>query len=142
MISAAAGPCRHCGFALSAEHVLQAARDQEVVEGAIRQATNLKYAGWTALVFGGLELYFCLLASELPIYFLAIQVAPPIGLFTGLNWIRKYGALQTDEGDYPEAKRAMHRTTMMWVGVFVLQFLLLVALGVRIYLTTRHAGRR
>ena len=82
--------------------------------------------------FGGNEMNACLFADFVPIYWFAAQLAPPIALFAALKWIRQYGALQTDEPDYPEARTAMNRVMVLWAAVFVLQILLLAAFAVRI----------
>jgi hypothetical protein len=138
MISADAGECRFCGFRFTPEQAHAAEHAQATVESALGQAANLKYGGGVALLFLVAEVYFCLFATWVSVYFLVIQVAPAIGLFSGLNWIRKYGALQTDEPDYPEATRAMHRTTWLWAAVFALQFLLLGGLVLRTFLLVKH----
>jgi hypothetical protein len=132
MIRSDSAECRHCHAALAPEALRAAAADQERVERAIRQANQQKFAGLVALLFVGLQIYICLIADRVPLYWFVSQIAPPLARFAALKWIREYGALQTDEPDYPEARTAMSRVMVLWAGVFVVQILLLAAFGLRI----------
>jgi hypothetical protein len=131
--------CRHCGSEVRRHEIEEAARAQESVEKALGQAQGLKYIGFATLLFAGYQSFFCLFASEIPVHFLALQAVPPVGLFATLNWVRQYGALATDEPDYPEAKRGIQRIALVWVGMLALQFILLGVLGFRIYAESRKS---
>ena len=137
MVGVDSTACRHCGATLSPDELKLAALDQELVEKAIHGAQNLKYVGWVTLGFTAFEIWLCLFAERIPLHGVLIQAVPAIGFFTALAWIKKYGALETDETDYPAAKAAVMRVMLAWGGVFLLQAPLLIVLALRIY----SAGR-
>jgi hypothetical protein len=132
MIDVHSAQCRHCGVPLSANQLQAAAHAQAVVETAIGQANQQKYVGWTALGFVALEVGICVFSDRIPIYWIVAQAGPAVALFLALKWIRHYGALQTDEPDYPAAQRAMTKVMALWAGVLVVQVVLLIVLGLRI----------
>ena len=132
MIDAQSAQCRHCGTPLSPNELYAAAQSQAAVEAAIAQANQQKFVGWVAIAFVALEVAICVFSSAIPIYWIVAQAAPPAALFMAVKWVRHYGALQTDEPDYPAAQRAMTKVMALWAGVFVLQVILLFVLGLRI----------
>jgi hypothetical protein len=132
MIDVHSAQCRHCGVPLAANQLHAAAHAQAVVETAIGQANQQKYVGWTALAFVALEVAICVFSDRIPIYWIVAQAGPAVALFLALKWIRHYGALQTDEPDYPAAQRAMTKVMALWAGVLVVQVVLLIVLGLRV----------
>ena len=132
MIDAFSTQCRHCGAAISPHAMQEAVQAQERVDAAIRQANVQRHVGWSALAFVAVQVGICLFAPRVPIYWLFFQFGPPVALFTALKWIRTYGALETDEADYPAARDAVTKVMTLWAVVFAIQVLLLVVFGLRL----------
>jgi predicted anti-sigma-YlaC factor YlaD len=132
MIDSFSTQCRHCGAAVSPQQMKEAVQAQERVDAAIRQANLQRHVGWSALAFVAVQVGICIFAPRVPVYWFLFQLGPPVALFTALKWIRTYGALVTDERDYPAARDAVTKVMTMWAVVFAIQVLLLVVLGLRL----------
>lgn len=127
------GSCRYCGVAVDPAAAARAEVELERVNTAVSLANVSKFAGLPAGAVVLLLAYFvAVLPERIPVFALVAQATPAIGLVSTLGWIRRYGALDTVDRDYPEAVRGMMRSAWVWFGAIVLQALLFAVLVARL----------
>jgi hypothetical protein len=66
------------------------------------------------------------MSPRMPIY---ASIVPLGSLAAAIGWLAKYGGLKTDDPDFPEAKKAVKKTLILWailsvVHIAVLSFFL------------------
>ncbi len=121
IVSVGSASCRYCGVPIdenTANHLNASFRE---VTDAVASANTFKQSVWLAV--------FLIIAS--PIYvvgispydprLLMVSVAPIGFLGYVISWRRRYGRLETQDGDYPDAVRAMRRSLLVWVGALLIQ---------------------
>jgi hypothetical protein len=128
--------CRYCSLLISQEMAYAAAAAFETVSKAVSQANNIKFGNIGALLFIGVQAFLCLTYDQASPRFFFFQAAPVVAIGTLVAWFYKYGALQTRDPDYPEARAAMKKSLLVWTATLIIQIGLLCLLFWR--LSQRH----
>jgi hypothetical protein len=126
-IDARSAQCRFCHNPIDTLTTQVAAETQERVNAAYNAASWLRNVAGAYAIFVAIRniLPFFAIGSSivLPIMFIAL----PIML---IRWWVRYGRLQTDDPDYPRAKRNWQVALLIWLIVPVVWVLLVVLLSV------------
>jgi hypothetical protein len=118
---------------ISPEMAYAAAAQFEAVSRAVSQANNVKVANIGALAYIAGQTFLCAFSDRLTRGWLAFQVVPLMVIGMLVVWFYRYGALQTRDPDYPEAKAAMKRSLIVWAATFMIQLCLLGLLFWRLW---------
>jgi hypothetical protein len=114
--------CRYCGAPVDPQAAAEAAASQARVNQACSDASYLKTAALVMWAFFGLSF-----VPFIPLMFWAFVVTFFVVLVMIARWQLRFGRIQTDDPDYPRAKRSKNLAFLLWLGaLFVALFFLLV----------------
>ena len=122
--------CQYCNSQISEQAAHAEALKFKAGINACAAANHIKSANYAAPVlllidlgfaFQG-EIDFISAPRDFPIYASAL----PLGALAGaLGWLTKYGGLQTDDPDFPEAKKAVKKALILWAILCAIHIIVL-----------------
>jgi hypothetical protein len=121
--------CRYCDAPVDPQAAASAAALQSRVNQACSDASYLKTAALVMWAFLGLSFI-----PFVPLVFWAFLFTFFAVLVLIVRWQLKFGRLQTDDPDYPRARRSKNLAALLWLGAFFVAFVLralLVVLSLR-----------
>jgi len=126
-INARSAECRFCHGYIDTLTAQTSAELQERVNDAYNKASWLRNGAGAYAIFVAIRLFVPFLALGsgvvLPIMFLALPVLL-------IRWRLRFGRLQTNDPDYPRAKRNWLVALSIWLLMSVVWLLLVLLLGV------------
>jgi Ca2+/Na+ antiporter len=116
--------CRYCAAPVDPQAAAEAAALQSRVNQACSDASYLKTAALVMWALFGVSLVIPIFQFQVFLGFVATLV---VVLVLIVRWQMKFNQLQTDDPDYPRAKRSKNLAFLLWLGaLFVTLFLLLL----------------
>ena len=116
--------CQYCNYSIGGPTAqAEASKFQAGIDScaAANHIKSLNYAAPVlllldiALLFSG-STYNPFISPRIPIY---ASILPLGALVAVVQWGAKYGALQTDDPDFPEAKRVVKKALILWLVLTV-----------------------
>jgi hypothetical protein len=106
--------CRFCHGYIDTLTTQRSAEEQQKVNEACNEAMLVRNAAWVYAIFTGLYVLLPLFANFFGVAALLMLATVPLML---IRWQLRYGRLQTDDPDYPKAKRNRNVALLIWLGV-------------------------
>jgi len=116
--------CQYCNFSIDGPTAHAEALKFQAGIDACASANHIKSLNYAAPVLllidialpfsGSTDIPF--MSPRMPIY---ASILPLGALVAIVQWGVKYGALQTDDPDFPEAKRAVKKALILWLVLTV-----------------------
>lgn len=101
--------CRHCGIPIDEGTARKLNEQFKLVTDAIASANTFKFSIWGAVIIMVTSpLYFFGIVHLHP-RVLLIEIGVIGAIIHAIIWLRKYGALQTRDPNYPNAVHSMRR---------------------------------
>jgi hypothetical protein len=111
--------CRYCDAPVDPQAAASAAELQGRVNQACSDASYLKTAALVMWAFLGLSFI-----PFVPLVFWAFLFTFVAVLVLIVRWQLKFGRIQTDDPDYPRARRSKNLAALLWLGAFFVAFVL------------------
>jgi hypothetical protein len=116
--------CQYCNFSIDGPTAHAEALKFQAGIDACASANHIKSLNYAAPVLLLMDILIPFLGStdnpfrspRVPIY---ASILPLGSLVAVVQWLTKYGALQTDDLDFPEAKRAVKKSLILWMVLTV-----------------------
>ena len=121
IVDVTSASCRYCGVAIDAETAHRLNAEFQRVTDAVASANTFKQSIWAAVLLTVIVLLYVLASGHLSAKYVLVSVAPVGFIANGVSWQRKYGALETQDMDYPGAVGAMRRALGVWIIALILQ---------------------
>ena len=117
--------CRYCGIPIDEGTARKLNEQFKRVTDAIASANTFKFSIWGAVILTVASPLYVFTSSRINMRFLLAEVGTLGAIIHAATWLRKYGALETRDPDYPAAVRSMRRALAVWIGALVVQVALL-----------------
>jgi hypothetical protein len=126
--------CQYCNFSIDGPTAHAEALKFQAGIDACASANHIKSLNYAApvLLLMDIALLYSgstdnpFMSPRMPIY---ASILPLGALVAVVQWGVKYGALQTDDPDFPEAKRAVKKALILWLVLTVAHIAVLAKLS-------------
>jgi len=126
--------CQYCNFSIDGPTAHAEALKFQAGIDACASANHIKSLNYAAPVLLLIDILIPFLGStdnpfmspRMPLY---ANILPLGALVAVVQWGAKYGALQTDDPDFPEAKRAVKKALILWLVLTVAHIAVLAKLS-------------
>ena len=126
--------CQYCNFSIDGPTAHAEALKFQAGIDACASANHIKSLNYAAPVLILIDILIPFLGStdnpfmspRMPLY---ASILPLGALVAVVQWGAKYGALQTDDPDFPEAKRAVKKALILWLVLTVAHIAVLAKLS-------------
>jgi hypothetical protein len=112
--------CQYCSFSIDGPTAHAEALKFQAGIDACASANHIKSLNYAAPLLLLIDIALPFLGStdnpfmspRMPLY---ASILPLGALVAVVQWLTKYGALQTDDTDFPDAKRAVKKALILWL---------------------------
>jgi hypothetical protein len=126
--------CQYCNFSIDGPTAHAEALKFQAGIDACASANHIKTLNYGAPLLLLIDIAIPFLGStddlfmspRMPLY---ASFLPFGALVAVVQWLTKYGALQTDDPDFPEAKRAVKKALILWLVLTVAHIAVLAKLS-------------
>lgn len=125
IIALGAERCKYCDALIDATHAAALNAEYQKVTDAVASANTFKMSIPAAVLLTAICGVYLVTANLVSQRFLLLPFVVVSATVYAVNWFRKYGKIQTDDPDFPDALKAMRRALVVWCVTLILQVVLI-----------------